>query len=580
MAIGSKEIVGYIKKIPIHMRRASRGCVRDHPFILCIVCFLLIIYRYFPSIFALLLASFPTILCTAVLLGLLLSYGEPNVPETKEEGKRLVNGEAKDASLVRKHHEGALVASRSEKKSVREKDDHGFSRKNENIPSEIGEDQKKSGKPKVEVEIDHVDHREAASDCEPDQSEISSSDASEIIPMLDELHPLLDSEAPQPSAASKDGSDAASTQSSHDRESEDGNSIEEETENQEDDDEEDEDEEEEEGAQEEKDDDHAKVVEWTADDQKNLMSVGSSEIERNQRLENLIARRRARKFVRSEMEKNLIDLDGNESLPTIEELSKFQVQIPQVFAPRRNPFDLPFDSDDTIPGSAPSVLLPSRNPFDLPYEQADESNNPAGKDDDNNNNNNNSNNNNSTHQGFVPLPPRDLLYRRHESFTIGESFLGDLKQDLRPSRFRPYFVAEKENTEETNFADLEREFSEKSESKLSEGQEYSDTVSSGNDQECDKEIVEDEVNSQQSELATSHDNEAPKVESESSDDGESMHDEQIKAEIKSAGSGGDNSKAMEEEITEESASISSISDDEKAVVTEDNNLKQPGDNNL
>ncbi|KAH0453027.1 hypothetical protein IEQ34_017351 [Dendrobium chrysotoxum] len=62
-------------------------------------------------------------------------------------------------------------------------------------------------------------------------------------------------------------------------------SAEEETENQAD--------EEDEEAQEEKDNNEA-VVKWTADDQKNLMDLGSSELERNQRLENLIAKRRAR----------------------------------------------------------------------------------------------------------------------------------------------------------------------------------------------------------------------------------------------------------------------------------------------
>ena len=41
-----------------------------------------------------------------------------------------------------------------------------------------------------------------------------------------------------------------------------------------------------------------KVVEWTEDDQKNLMDLGTSELEMNRRLESLIAKRRARKLIK------------------------------------------------------------------------------------------------------------------------------------------------------------------------------------------------------------------------------------------------------------------------------------------
>jgi hypothetical protein len=62
----------------------------------------------------------------------------------------------------------------------------------------------------------------------------------------------------------------------------------------------------------------------------------------------LIARRSARKYV----DRNLIDFDNSESLQTVEELSKFNVQLPTVFAPRRNPFDLPYN-EENFPESAP-----------------------------------------------------------------------------------------------------------------------------------------------------------------------------------------------------------------------------------
>ena len=105
-----------------------------------------------------------------------------------------------------------------------------------------------------------------------------------------------------------------------------------------------------------KEEDESKsAIKWTEDDQKNLMDLGNLELERNKRLENLIARRRARRLMD---EKNLIDLDC--------------VDIPCNVAPiattRHNPFDFPDDSFAAmglppIPGSAPSILQPRRNPF-------------------------------------------------------------------------------------------------------------------------------------------------------------------------------------------------------------------------
>jgi hypothetical protein len=37
--------------------------------------------------------------------------------------------------------------------------------------------------------------------------------------------------------------------------------------------------------------------------------------------------------------------------------------------PRRNPFDLSYDSEEAIPGSAPSILHARKNPFDLSLEE-------------------------------------------------------------------------------------------------------------------------------------------------------------------------------------------------------------------
>ncbi|CAA6660065.1 unnamed protein product [Spirodela intermedia] len=279
----------------------------------------------------------------------------------------------------------------------------------------------------------HID-RHDASESDSDHAESSSPDASmaDIIPMLYELHPLLDSEDPQPVNASANDVHSASGASMEDSESDDC-SGEEEAENQE--------EELDEEAKDENGDGAVLAVRWTEDDEKNVMVLGTSELERNQRLENLIAKRRARKNLQIAAEKNLIDLDGNETVSTIDKLSHIQVQVPLISTSRQNPFDLPYDCEENfglhpIPGSAPSVLLPRQNPFDSPQALGDESGNFTGVP--------------LNHQGFAGFPQRELLFRRHESFAHGTSFSGEFRQDRSDIKLRPYFVSERTSTEDTS----------------------------------------------------------------------------------------------------------------------------------
>lgn len=277
---------------------------------------------------------------------------------------------------------------------------------------------------------------------ESDGEESSSPDTSttDVVPIIDELHPLLqESENPQPAHRSSGTSDDASRASSPEREFDDDGSAEEETENQADD--------EDEEAQEEKDNGEA-VVKWTADDQKNLMDLGSSELERNQRLENLIAKRRAKKLQRFQTDKNLIDLD-TEPLPFMEEISRLNVQIPAISAPRSNPFDLPFDSEENfrllpIPGSAPSVLLPRRNPFDLPYDQNEESSKFTGE---------------SSRPYDVSISQRDSLPRRIDNLNLG-TVSDDVNQEKNAPKLKPYFIPEKISG--TSFTSFENQLSEES----------------------------------------------------------------------------------------------------------------------
>ncbi|XP_029120533.2 uncharacterized protein [Elaeis guineensis] len=565
MALGAKEIVLYI-------RRTSHIFIRDHPFAIGMVFFVLILYKLFPSLFVFLVSSSPVIVCTALLLGIILVYGEPNIPEVEEEDRKTrrlsplrvgavvsvegrreteemavredvlgdgrasrgckaaVQGYGRDVSSMaasslvdedKKENCGKKVSedekSRGDgitkkKKSSSEKLAVGGARAGKDIEGAIISNQKKArdlkkgaGRPNSDDGLDpslcssqhHVDHHDASSGSEPDQAESSSPDAasvSEIMPMLDELHPLLDSESPQPALVSKDNSDDASVESSDD------GSAEEEAENQEDEDDE---------GQEEKDDETKPVVTWTADDQKNLVELKNSELERNRRLENVIAKQRARKL----MEKNLIDLDSNDSLPSIEELSRFQVQIPPVFPPRRNPFDLPYGADE-IPGSAPSRLLPRRNPFDLPFEQPDETGSSMAE--------------NLSHQEVLTNPQRDILFRRHESFTSGALFIEDITQERRISRFKPYFVAGRADAEEAGFADGRRESSEKSDSKVSSPKSLA--ASSVTEQESHKDRPEQELH-QESDSPAYHDAEPSEQESQSSDEADSVDIEQVQSGI-------------------------------------------------
>ncbi|KAJ4971945.1 hypothetical protein NE237_005044 [Protea cynaroides] len=544
-----------IRKGLIFSIRTSYRSVRDHPFYWAVVFFFFFLYRLFPSLLGLLVSCSPVLVCTAALLGTLLSFGNPNIPEIEKDDKRTHEAAAlkvavvendlvvqKDESLSAEVHlekrreveekveeeprgleEGseANVSKVDENMVLSRIIDNGLMGRtiaNEELPKEIlGEKQmiKEEGEfgevelgeerdfheedsligaapcaskdidgttsvgweeietprrkidlPSGAFSITHelpwkpVEGHSKSSDSDSDHTESTSPDASmtDIMPMLDELHPLLESEASQPPLITLGNSNTVSESSNrtHDgsaESEEEGAESEEEGEN-----------------QEEEDDDaeeQAQGTTWTEDDQKNLMDLGTLELERNRRLESLIAKRRARNLMRMEsIEKNLIDLDSNDSLFSITPILT-----------RRNPFELPYDSYEAmglppIPGSAPSTLLPRRNPFDLPYEPYEEK--PNLMDD-------------SFQQEFTPFHPKDLQFRRYESFNLRVS--ADSKQRRH---FRPYFVTERMASEGTEYSMFQRQLSEKSESKVSSVPE-TESASSVADQEDHKSLAEQEL---------------------------------------------------------------------------------------
>ncbi|KAI3696562.1 hypothetical protein L6452_28931 [Arctium lappa] len=82
---------------------------------------------------------------------------------------------------------------------------------------------------------------------------------------------------------------------------------------------------------------------WTENDQKNLLvNLGTSEVERNQRLETLIARQRALKNMRIMAEKNMVNLSPD-------------IPFNATLTTRKNPLGLPYDPNAHILGPPSSV---------------------------------------------------------------------------------------------------------------------------------------------------------------------------------------------------------------------------------
>ncbi|XP_071909517.1 uncharacterized protein [Coffea arabica] len=579
MAVEMLEMVVKMRKIVIFTTKRCYRSFCSHPFLVGMLCFLLFLYRSSPFVFSLLVSASPVLVCTAVLLGTLLSFGQPNIPEIERDEKTnheiasLRTGVFGDDVVVEKNesynveqftdrrgdvveqlngvassianraselHRGdgvdygaPLIKARCqdiefENRLVAEEGrklrDEGFEEKNE-----INDDRPVDGNAKTDdedlelendkspaesfdserVNVDsldsppgspwkHVEEGEEreeeeeeeeveddeALDSGSDRAESSSPDASmaDIIPMLDELHPLLDEDAPQPVSLSHDVSDAASERSlrSSDSSSESDDDNDEKQEDAEAADEENDDGDDEDEVQGNREGQTKSAITWTEEDQKNLMDLGTSELERNQRLESLIARRRARKTMSMMAERNLIDLDGAD-LP---------FNVAPISTARNNPFDLAYDSYDDmglppIPGSAPSILLPRRNPFDLPYDSSEEKPDLMGD---------------SFQQEFTSFQPKEPLFRRHESFNVGPSIFGPSRQERQDSRLRPYFVADRMDSDGAGYSSFQRQSSELSDSKASSVPETDSVASAGDIDE--KSLVEENISHQAEALSS------------------------------------------------------------------------------
>ncbi|KAH6794620.1 hypothetical protein C2S52_005097 [Perilla frutescens var. hirtella] len=479
-----------------------RGCYRsvwNHPFLVCVLCALIYMWRSHPFIFSLLVSASPVLVCTAGLLGTLLFYGQQNIPENEKDKKTAyeavglknelpidanvdecvekysedkkdgVNKVAVESGLlvnklgeirVGRNVDGAAALSKERRSYGAESEngenseadgesDHPIQQRKSEwngekvsdgdgevmmdhyaiISKVIGEllesesEHEKSGGDSSDSEVQrHKDEGDDdSSDLGSDGAESSSPDASvdDMMPMLDELHPLLDVDAAHPVQMSRVGSEAVLTeQSSQSSISSNESGDETEVHDSEVADDEDDDDDE---AQGDKEDQIKPVITWTEEDQKNLMDVGSSEIERNQRLERILRRRKNMSMV---PEINLIDFENPD----------FQFHIPPISTGgRQNPFDLPDDSyDNSVPGSAPSVLSQRRNPFDMPDESSEGDQTERTED---------------FREEFRPSQTRHPFFRRR---AVGPSIFSPNRQERRPVKLRPFFVSEQTVAEDSS----------------------------------------------------------------------------------------------------------------------------------
>ncbi|KAK4433729.1 hypothetical protein Salat_0535600 [Sesamum alatum] len=362
-----------------------RGCFQSvchHPFLVGTMCLLICVSKSSPFVFSLLVSASPVLVCTAVLLGTFLSFGEPNTPqiETEEreiqESVSIKTGVPRNATVVDQHERYSDERGREKRRDeaeqpaerpslsaskVGEERSRGSKLGNaENLESYDG----KSEADSFDSEMVHVDFLdtpphsdedyEDEDEDEDDEDNVldSGSDEPDIMLLFDEVHPLLDDEVPNEVQVSRDVSDVDSTKSleyvtsshgSHD-ETENHEALKKVVVSLDIDDNEDE--------GEDKDEETKAAFTWTEQDQKNLMDLGSSEMERNRRLESVILKRRARKHMSMIQEMNLIDLETSDP-------------IAPVSTTRTNPFLVPHDSYGIpglppVPGSAPSNLLQRR----------------------------------------------------------------------------------------------------------------------------------------------------------------------------------------------------------------------------
>lgn len=394
MAIDTKNIQYFVWKIVKFSMNSCCRFVQKHPFVSGAVSLFFLLYLFLPSVFFYLIYSSPVIVCIYVFLRY---HFKPKKPQIKKDKRVDEKSSVESKSLPA---DAAVVISRNDNKPVMH-DDQMSRRKN--IIKELEAESKEAGMILATAPADasiigsqNVITEEKGS-ASLDHGESSSWNVSgdDNVPPLDQRVSVLESEPSMDEPIvqkdlvehSEKGNGAAGGE-----------------------------EEEESSDEEEAQQDGNNAVEWTADDQQNLMDLGDSELERNKRLESLIARRRARKLFKMAVEKRVMESGSGGQMPPL--------SIVRNNILNNIPNNQDFVEGLQIPGSAPSVLLPARNPFDIPYDPYEERPNLTGD---------------SFHEEFS-IHQREFLFCRHESFFLGPSFSVESQQDQHDSHFGPYGI--------------------------------------------------------------------------------------------------------------------------------------------
>ncbi|KAI3806609.1 hypothetical protein L1987_22519 [Smallanthus sonchifolius] len=286
-----------------YLNRWYRSASR-HPLLVFMIVVLILTYRTFPVLFSLLVYASPVIASTLVLLGTLLFYGHANAPEIQKEEK---SHNHDIQSLVFRGMGNTEIDDHKSRSSIDSCVSRGNKKLTQDSKSELsirkpglvnrGDGSRRSSfDPLGHMDDDHKGW-ESGSDVVGSSS--PSASVVDVFPMLDELHPLLDS-------------------------GEIGNETD--------------------------DDDGHEDIEVKDDDdeeeEESVMNMGrlELELERNQRLESLIARQKAIKNMRMQAEKNMVYMS-----PDIHFIDT------HVSTSRNNPFDLP-------------NIMPRRKSIDLSYD--------------------------------------------------------------------------------------------------------------------------------------------------------------------------------------------------------------------
>uniref|UniRef100_A0A2C9WFJ3 Cardiomyopathy-associated protein 5 n=1 Tax=Manihot esculenta TaxID=3983 RepID=A0A2C9WFJ3_MANES len=366
MDIDSKDIQILVWRILNFFMNICCRFVQNHPFVSSALLFSFVVYFLFPKLFLYLLYSSPLLVCTAVFIRFYLhSQCSKTQSDLRDHAISSTKSQPRTADLVLSGDDKSSTQSKTlSHKNVKEK--------REELESQaVMEEKNRVSSNDDSIGRAVVNEGKSRGITEKDHEKVVSRDASigENIAAL--------GEASNPSLSSLDGLEARAAKcgggGGGEAEVENSSSDEEETQRSR----------------------NKQPMEWTEDDQQNLMDLGISELERNKAMESLIARRKERKLYKMRTDKFLINLSRN------------KIEVGPALVARGNPFDVHHNPAERFPGSAPSVLLPTRNPFDLPYDPLEEKPDLLAD---------------SFQQEFMPAHPKDMLFCRHESFILGPSF--------------------------------------------------------------------------------------------------------------------------------------------------------------